>query len=393
MPFSDTDKFARLFGESLSAGTFVKATVGNYKGANGQLQKVTARLVSTKKGELVQFVTKFKTREEAKNLPPADAPAILAGLFEEGFRSGHLFTTKSDYQLAISKKGRAKLTRSAPTMSELPDTAHDRKPNTPLDASRKYLHLLGITTPDGKVRDKKQAKFRQIGRFVSILDGLIEEAGLKGTGQIDVADMGSGKGYLTFALYDHLCNALGLAASVKGIEERGDLVDLCSRAASHCGFEGLRFDLGTIADYDAGSPDILIALHACDTATDDAIFKGIIAGSKIIVAAPCCQKELRPQLKYPGGASPLNEFGLLLERETESVTDGIRALLLGHLGYKVRMMEFVSPEHTPKNNLIAAVLEQPPREGPPLEAESVMRHFGIASQKLHSLLRHVLSER
>ncbi|MCO6512624.1 MAG: SAM-dependent methyltransferase [Aridibacter famidurans] len=388
MPLSDLENFVRLFAESLSSGTFVKATVGNYKGANGQLQKVTVRLVSTRKGELVQFVNRYKTREEAKNFSRADVPAILAGLFDEGFRSGHLFTAENDFQLAISKKGRAKLTRSAPTMSELPDTSHNRKPETPLDASRKYLHLLGITTPEGKVRDKKQAKFRQIGRFVSILDGLIEEAGLKGSERIEVVDMGSGKGYLTFALYDHLANTLSLNAEVKGIEERDELVALCARAAEDCGFEGLRFSKGSIVESDAGTPDILIALHACDTATDDAIFKGIVAGSKVIVVAPCCQKELRPQLAYPEGASPLNVFGLLLERETESVTDGIRALVLRHRGYKVRMMEFVSPEHTPKNNLITAVLERRPSEGAPAEAESVMRHYGITSQRLRTLLRN-----
>lgn len=392
MTRSDLENFIRLFDESLASGTFVKATVGNYKGANTQLQKVTARPVSTRRGDLVQFVKKYETREEAKNFPRSGSSSILSGLFAEGFRSGHLFTTEFDLQLAVSKKGRAKLTRSAPTFRSPPITAHDRTRESPVDASCKYLNLLGITTSGGKVRDKKQAKFRQIGRFVSILDGLLEDSALDKAERIDVVDMGSGKGYLTFALYDHLANTLELNASVTGIEEREDLVNLCSRAASESGFEGLRFVRGSIADTDAGSPDILIALHACDTSTDDALFKGISAGSRIIVAAPCCQKELRPQLRYPKEASGLNEFGLLLERETESVTDGIRALLLAHCGYKVRMTEFVSPEHTPKNNLITAVLERDAAKDPPAEAESIMKLFGIESQKLHSLLRGAPSQ-
>ncbi|HUF04223.1 MAG TPA: SAM-dependent methyltransferase [Aridibacter sp.] len=386
MTRSDLENFIRLFDESIAAGTFVKATVGNYKGANGQLQKVFVRPIITKRGSLVQFVTKYQTREEAKNLPPYGSAEILSGLFDEGFRSGHLFTTEYDFQLTVSKKGRSMLTSSAPTFNSAKESTHDRKRESPLDASRKYLNLLGITTSEGMVRDKKQAKFRQTGRFVSILDGLTGESGLKAAERIEVVDMGSGKGYLTFALYDHLANTLGLNTSVTGIEERKDLVKLCSETATDCGFGGLRFLQGTIADTDAGEPDILIALHACDTATDDAIFKGIAAGSKIIVAAPCCQKELRPQLRFPGSTSGLNEFGLLLERETESVTDGIRALLLKHCGYNVRMMEFVSPEHTPKNNLITAVLERRPADGPPAEAESLMEHFGITSQTLHSLL-------
>lgn len=389
MTRSDLENFIRLFEESLASGTFVKAAVGNYKGANEQLQKVTARPVSTKRGDLVQFVKKYRTSEEAKNFPRSGSAAILSGLFSEGFRSGHLFTTEYDFHLAVSKKGRSKLTRSVPTFPTPPPTVHDRKRESPLDPSSKYLHLLGITTSSGRVRDKRQAKFRQIGRFVSILDRLMEESGLKAADRLDVVDMGSGKAYLTFALYDHLVNKLRLNASVTGIEERAELVKFCSETASECGFEGLRFTRDAIADAEAGSPDILIALHACDTATDDAVFRGISEGSKIIVAAPCCQKELRPQLRFPDGAKGLNDFGLLLERETESVTDGIRALLLKHCGYRVRMMEFVSPEHTPKNNLIAAVRERDPDDGPPVEAESLMEHFGISSQRLHSLLsRH-----
>jgi len=200
--------------------------------------------------------------------------------------------------------------------------------------------------------------------------------------------MGSGKGYLTFALYDQLANGLGLKVEMRGVEARQHLVDICNQAAAECGFTGLEFVKGEIGTVDAGSPDVLIALHACDTATDDALFEGITARSKIIIAAPCCQKELRKQLRYPEGLAALNRYGLLLERETESATDGLRAILLENCGYKVRMQEFISPEHTPKNNLITAVLAVGEAEisGSFPEAKSVMDAFGVKTQRLHTLL-------
>lgn len=385
---NDLENFIREFADSIAAGTFVKATVGNYKGPEEQLQRILVRPVETKRGQFIQFVSSFKTKEEAENLAIADAAERLALLFERGFRAGHLFTTANDLQLAISKKGRAKLSRSAPTFREPPDTSHDRIKRTAVDPSSRYLHLLGITTADGTVRDKKQAKFRQISRFVSILDDLISEAGLSDSETIRVVDMGCGKGYLTFALYDHLAHGLRLTSQVTGIEERPDLVGICTKIADECGFGGLQFNQGRIGETDPGAPDILIALHACDTATDDAIFSGIKCGSKVIVIAPCCQKELRSQLRFPEQASGLNDFGLLLERETESVTDGIRALLLGDSGYKVKMLEFVAPEHTPKNNMIAAVRKTGHVQSETAlgQADSLMKLYGVSSQRLHSLL-------
>ena len=159
-------------------------------------------------------------------------------------------------------------------------------------------------------------------------------------------------------------------------------------AAAECGFDGLSFVQGKIGETDPGAPDVLIALHACDTATDDAIFKGLEARSRLIVAAPCCQKELRGQITFPSGAEPLNRYGLLLERETETVTDALRALLLESRGYKVRMTEFVSPEHTPKNNLITAVLDPGSGSLPAAAgtAAEVMRTYGISHQRLYDLM-------
>ncbi|REJ77882.1 MAG: SAM-dependent methyltransferase [Acidobacteria bacterium] len=388
MPEMNLDKFIDAFAKSLSAGTFVKATVGNYKGGEKHLQKVLLRKIETKRGDRIQFVSRFEKKDSSSNHTLSEAPLKLRRLFSKEFRSGHLFTTVADLQLTVSKRGKVLISESSPTFEELPEVSHDRKKDRVLDPSRNYLHLLGLTSRDGRVKDKSQAKYRQIERFVAILDKLLIEAGLVESGRVTVLDLGSGKGYLTFALYDHLTGSMRLDASVRGIEERRELVDKCNHIAKECDYSGLAFEQGSIGDVSAGEPDVLIALHACDTATDDALFEGISTGAKAIVVAPCCQHELRSQLRFPESASALNEFGLLLERETESVTDGIRALILKGFGYRVKMQEFVASEHTPKNNLITAVLGAGP--GPsdwPLPAvESLLEHYGISRQRLHSLL-------
>ena len=385
---SEVEKFIGALSDALEKDTFVKAALGNYKGPEVQLQKVSVRLISTRRGLLLQFVKRFADREEARNYSEADALRTLEELLEGGFHSGRIFATEGDLQLELGRSGKWKLSNAPATFTETPGRAHDKPKSRVIDPAAKYLQLLGISTGDGRVKDKQQAKYRQVNRFADIAGGLIEEAGFERGSKVTVTDMGSGKGYLTFALYDRLANGMGLEVEMRGVEAREHLVETCNEAARDCGFDGLAFVKGEIGTVDAGMPDMLIALHACDTATDDALFEGITSASKIIIAAPCCQKELRKQLRYPEALNALNRYGLILERETESVTDGLRAVLLESCGYKVRMQEFISPEHTPKNNLITALLSErkPEFSGPFPEAESIMNEFGIDSQRLHTLL-------
>ena len=382
------ERFLEQFSASLANGTFVKAVVGNYKGAGGQLQKVALRKIGTKRGNRVQFTFRRANNDTFRNLTPEDSVGELRRLFSEGFCSGHLFTVNEDLQYETDGKGKERLAASGPTFTELPAISHDRRKRTAVDVHARYLKEIGITSATGKVLKSGRAKYKQINHFIATLNGLIEEASLRQTGRLTVSDMGAGKGYLTFALYDHLVNGLGIETKMTGVEERPGLAAAGNAVAKACGFEGLSFVEGRIAETEVEDPDILIALHACDTATDDAIYRGILASSRLIVAAPCCQKELRPQLRFPAPADSLNNFGLLLERTAESVTDGIRAVLLEDCGYKVKMLEFVSPEHTPKNNMIAAVLKspQPDHCEPSKKARDIMEHFGVTSQRLESLL-------
>jgi hypothetical protein len=201
-----------------------------------------------------------------------------------------------------------------------------------------------------------QGKYRQICHFIEIVDDLLREAGPREGAPLSVVDIGSGKGYLTFALYVHLATTLGMKCQVKGIEVRDDLVTLCNGLARQLGFAGLSFEASEAERMSTKEADIVIALHACDTATDDAMAFGIKSGARLIIAAPCCQHELAPQINEPiDGLKGVTKYPLFKQRQADLVTDAARALLLEASGYKVKVIEFVSTEHTSKNILIAAV--------------------------------------
>jgi SAM-dependent methyltransferase len=251
-----------------------------------------------------------------------------------------------------------------------------------------YLRALGVTNERGEVRPAMGDKLRQINKFVEIVGGLYDSSSLAVREEVSVVDVGSGKGYLTFAVYDYFNNVRGLRASVTGVEARPELVEMCNEVACRAGFERLGFRTGLIHNLELSSADFLIALHACDTATDDAIYKGVAAGASVIVTAPCCHKEVRPQINAPAALRGVLRHGHLLEREAESVTDSLRALLLESAGYRVKVFEFVNSEHTRKNTMIAAVQREgaTDREAALADFRALKEFYGIREQRLERLL-------
>ena len=232
-------------------------------------------------------------------------------------------------------------------------------------------------------------KWKQINKFVEIIDAALAASPLAARQRINVLDFGSGKGYLTFALHEHLRGTLGRDAQVVGVELRAELVRLCNDVAARLGLPGLRFEQGDVAGREVRDIDLMIALHACDTATDHAIHKGIRGGAAIICCAPCCHKQLRPQLLQPHPLRPLLRHGVHLGQQAEMLTDALRALLLDACGYDTQVFEFVSLEHTAKNKMLLAVKRAAPREAAPLLAQlSELKDFyGIREQCLETLLR------
>ncbi|MDI1241114.1 MAG: SAM-dependent methyltransferase [bacterium] len=378
--------------QSVENGTFVKLTLGNYRGDDDSLQKILARPVETNKGNRILFQYRRKRNSNVANFEAEDAIAHVEKLLTDGFRSGHLFTTVKDLQLTIGKRS-AKIAPGRPSFSDPAPTSHDREKTYLVDRNAYYLKALGISTDSGSIRSDAHDKWKQINKFVEILTGLYESSDLREKSVLNVVDMGSGKGYLTFAAYDHLVRTRSrsdrLAVDVTGVESRPYLVELCNQIARAGAYDGLNFVPSTIADFHADEIDILIGLHACDTATDDALYQGIRGGASIIIAAPCCHHEIKAQMRSPELLAGILKHPVMHERTAETITDGIRSLLLEREGYKTKIFEFVSTEHTPKNNMLVATRAKQPvdREKIQHQIDELIREFGIESQKLLACLK------
>ncbi len=376
--------FLTVFRDSLAAGSFVKLTLSKPSGGGEGLQNVFARLVEIRGAPVVSFTLRYPTKDETKNLPAEAAAAAIGRWLGQDFLNGDLFTLNGNYTIRYNRKRIPKLFSSGATLSNAPDKTHDRKKQRLIRPEGNiYLQALGITGPDGAVKKDGQKKFRQINKYIEIIDALIRKKNLPHVPNI--VDMGAGKGYLTFALYDHLASNLGLKPQVWGVELRPALVDAGNDLAQKCGFEGLRFVAEDIGRFETGKLDMLIALHACDTATDLAIAKGIHSDAEIIVVAPCCHKQIRRQMDCQTEMSPIMAHGILAERQAELITDGIRALVLEEKGYSSNVFEFIETEHTPKNLIIAGIKGKSRPEAAE-EIKAIKQQFGIDFHYLETLV-------
>ncbi len=388
MPIENVEKFVNEIAKSLHEETFVRMTLGNYKGADEHLQKMLIRLIKTKKGKRLFFLYRYVTRDTAKNYDYNEGLKLIGEMLGKDFFAGHLFTTENDFQLDIGKKGKSRLNTAKPTFKAVPELEHDRKKARLVNPESFYLKALGITTDKGLVRDKQHDKWKQINKFVETISSFFDKSELKDRKQINIVDMGSGKGYLTFAAYDYFKNERGIDVKMTGVDTKQNLVGLCNDIANASEFKDLKFVHGYIGDFDLKDVDILIALHACNTATDDAIFQGIQANADLIVVAPCCHQEIRPQITPPEMFKNILKHGVMLEREAESITDGLRALLLEKSGYATKLFEFVSTEHTPKNNMIVGTKQKKVKDTEELNEQinSIKQFYGISEQRLEDLL-------
>ncbi|HPH91976.1 MAG TPA: SAM-dependent methyltransferase [Ferruginibacter sp.] len=347
------EQFLVLAGIAADANELVKITLGGKRGKESDLKNLFVKPVLLKTGKKLSFVYRHDTRDITKNFDTKEALVIIEQHLKKDFYNADLFTTNGDYQLLQHNNG-IKITQKPASHKIAATEQHDKLKQRIIQSKGKiYLHQLGVTTAEGSVKKEMQDKYKQINKYVEIIEGIIKDIDFGKN--ISVADMGSGKGYLTFALYDYLTSSLKLEASVTGIEMRQDLINTCNKIAAASGFTKLHFKKGTIADTSLPTTDMLIALHACDTATDDAIFKGIVANAKVIIVAPCCHKQIRKQMKPVNVLAAITRHGILLERQAEMVTDTIRALLLEANGYKTKVFEFINTEHTPKNVMIVGV--------------------------------------
>ncbi|MBN2789367.1 MAG: SAM-dependent methyltransferase [Candidatus Delongbacteria bacterium] len=387
----ELQNFINDFKESLEGHTFVKMILSKPYEKSYDIKKITVNMVEIRSSRMLSFLFTYKTKDVTKNYTFDDGLVEVEKLLNESMKNCALFTTESTIDLNISKKKKVLISRSKPIYKSLiePEINRMKKRNITIE-NNVYLHKLGVATSKNILIKNMQGKFKQINRFVETIDGLIKSSVLKDTRNITVADMGSGKGYLTFAVYDHLVNNLKITAEVTGVELRQGLIDTCNVIANECGFAGLKFVQGTINDYTGQASQMLIALHACDTATDDAIFKGITTGSEIIVVSPCCHKQVRKELNITNELKEITQHGILEERMAEMVTDTMRGLMLEAYGYKTKIFEYISDEHTHKNLMISAVKtsNKIDKDGILNRLIALKKTFGIEKFYLEELMKN-----
>ena len=392
--------FLATVADSFATNPTTKLVLSKPRPGTDELQRVTVRPLTLKGETLWSFVHTHKTRDVTKNLAPAEATGPLRELLETRFQHAHLLTPAGEVQLLTSKKGKRTLLRhKSPTSSAPAETVdmepatHDRAKHRYIDITRPFLVELGVTTTTHQLVPAMARKWKQINKFVEVLDHAIAASPLAGVApqrkRIEVLDFGAGKGYLTFAMHEHLRHTLGLPVRVTGVELREDMVRLCNAAAQRHGMAGLTFRHGDVRTHAREPVDVMIALHACDIATDYAIDMGIRAGAAIIMCSPCCHKQIRPQLLSPHPLRPILQHGIHLGQEAEMLTDGLRALLLDSQGYDTQVFEFVALEHTSKNKMILAVKRGQPKPADEVLAQirEIKAFYGIRDQCLETLLR------
>lgn len=361
---------------SLADGTFVRLVLSRPV-AETAPQKVFGRAVKLRGTLYLSLTLRHATRDLTQNLPTPEVPAWLGEQLGKTFNSALLGTTTRDWQYISNESGEARVVDHKPAKKAAPARDHDQKHASLLDASATdWLTGLEVMDRDGKVRASMADKHRQINHYLEIVSHLARECGWSGgrvansdgnnmdanepnrRSALHFADMGCGKGYLTFGLWHLFARVWKQPVQVTGVETRADLVAMTNKLARQIRAEGLEFVRGEIASAKLTNVDALIALHACNTATDDAIRRGIELGARLIVVAPCCHQEVRPQLGKPEPLTPVLRHGIMAERMAEWATDGLRALFLEWAGYRTKLMEFIGGEHTPKNLMIAAVRDR-----------------------------------
>lgn len=391
MPEDAAADFHRHLAEALAAGRLRKLVLSAWRGDEPGLLRLVARPVELRGEPSLSFVWSYTQRDVTKNHALDEGLERLRELIgPRAFAHAHLLTSEGeDGELRYSRKGQPALRWSA-AQGAPANTTHNRAKQHALHLGLPFLAELGVATADGRLVPTMARKWRQINKFVEIVDHAIGASSLAGEAPLRVADFGCGKGYLTFALHHHLQSTLGRTVQTTGVELRPELVDFCNGVVRKLGIHGLRFEQGDVSRREAQPLDVMIALHACDTATDHAIHFGLRSGAALIVCAPCCHKQLRPQMKaLPAPLAPMLGHGIHLGQQAEMLTDSLRALLLQAHGYDTQVFEFVSPEHTQKNKMILATKRAQPLPAEPVYAQirALKDFYAVREHCLETLLQ------
>jgi len=362
---------------------------GEQKGSSLPWVKVMVRPVELKGQIHLQFSYFDEKKDITKNYLD-EAESKVDEILALPFRNIFIESSAGNLQVNISKKGKALVNETKP-LAATTDRSHDRQKNKILTAENAapFLKAVGIMTEDGRIKADMQRKFKQINEFLRLVD----ETGSFQAGSaqpVHIVDFGCGSGHLTFAMYFYLREILKLDAHVTGVDIKSELMDQLQAKSEALGWSQLNFQTGYIADYNPSiAPDVVLALHACDTATDDALAKGIQWGCKLIVCAPCCQHELQEQMAHiemPDPLMPVFQHGIFFERMGDILTDTFRSSILRIMGYRTDVTEFVPIEHTGKNLMIRAVKTSQPGNPRWVEEHREFKAFWKLTPYLEKLL-------
>ena len=365
-------------------------------GPRGDAPFVKVRIrPATVKGDVVYQAEQYtKTQVFHRNLDAAEAKEYLEEMLSGSFKQAQAETAEAGYTVLVGKKGTVTVKKrpvnpasSNPSGEALPGAGPTPQKITPLPAHNRrknyiipegvpvpFLVDLGVMTPEGRVVQARYDKFRQINRFLEFIADVLPN--LPTDRPVRILDFGCGKSYLTFAVYYYLHELKGLDVRITGLDLKEDVIAHCSELAEKYGYDGLEFLCGDVADYDGcGEIDMMITLHACDTATDYALARAVDWKAKVILSVPCCQHELNKQIENDLLA-PVLSYGIVKERMAALMTDALRAELLESRGYRTQLLEFIDMEHTPKNLLIRAVYTGK-RAGNEKQLEDILESFHL----------------
>ena len=349
--------------------------------------KVRVRPVMLKGGMVFQAEELTEKQAFHRNLTREEGVSYLLGLMESGFKQAEVESSRGQARVLVGKKGTVtiKVKKNQQKMVAAPNVAsHNRQKRYILEEGKPvaFLEDLGVMTADGKVVRSRYDKFRQINRFLEFIEDILPR--LNKSRENVIIDFGCGKSYLTFAMYYYLHELKGYEVRIIGLDLKQDVIDHCNRLSVAYGFDKLKFYHGDIASYDGvDHVDMVVTLHACDTATDYALEKAVKWEASVILSVPCCQHELNKQMDSEL-LRPVLQYGLIKERMAALYTDALRAEILENRGYRTQILEFIDMEHTPKNILIRAVKQGGPKDNRK-EIEDILQFLGT-EQTLAGLL-------
>lgn len=360
-----------------------KIVISKPKGKNFITKSITATPFLLRDHLTCKCVFKEERRDVTSNESIVEFMEKLPLRLLHEFYNADIFTEKQTYQFLQDKKGKSTLLKKKKSNALENTFSHDHQKKSYVRSEAGYYRELGLVSGSGNVFSKGQKKYNQVNKYLEIMDHLLAHKTMEHP--FKIVDMGSGKAYLTFAAYDFFKNNKAWDVRITGYEARPDLVESCNTIARTSGMENLFFEARSIDEIPAQPTDMVIALHACDIATDMAIAYGVQNDADYIILAPCCQKQVRKAMEVPGVLQPILKHGILLERQAELLTDGLRALMLEHHGYQTKVFEFISQEHTGKNVMIIA---EKGKKNPHARAtfEALKTLYGIPFHYLEKIL-------